>query len=185
MATEDITTRRHEVEKIISHLKKNNKKVNRYTVHEILVTKGYNTHISTVYRDITAVNRENTWVRDLSESNYSTYMEDIYNSLEWAETQAVEQYNKTWTANKIVKKQTNEGDTTETTTTQELGAPKNAFLSTFIKANELKHKMLTGDNINISAALLGKKLNELKKQVEPLQEGEEPINLLEIAKKNK
>ena len=179
MHTEEITQRRYEVEKIIALLKNQNQPVNRYTVNELLEKKGYKVNLATVYRDITAVNRENTWVRDLSESNYSAYMEDIFGSLVWAQEEAKTQYHKTWTANKIVKKETNEGDTTETTTTQELGAPKNAFLSTFVKTQELKHKLLTGDNINISAALLGKKLNELKKQTESFEE--QKVDVIKLA----
>lgn len=179
MDTQDITLRRLEVEKIISQLKKENKLVTRYTVHEQLTKKGYKVNPSTVYRDITAINRDNTWVRDLSESNYSSYMEEIYTSLIWAEQESVKQYNKTWTASKTVTKDTPDGQVTERTETEELAAPKNAFLSTYVKTQELKHKMLTGDNINISAALLGKKLNQLKKQTESLEQ--EKVDVIKLA----
>ena len=130
MMIEDVTIRRREVMKIMTHLRKNGQRVNRYTVKEQLDKSGFEMSASTIYRDMTAVNRENTWVRDLAESNYSAYQEEIDNNLEWMAHQAVKKFKET-------------GD--------------HVWLNILLKTQESKMKHTTGENINISVALLGEK----------------------------
>ena len=79
----------------MTHLRKNDQRVNRYTIKDQLDKSGFEMSASTIYRDMTAINRENTWVRDLAESNYSVYQENISNTFDWLEMQASKQFEST------------------------------------------------------------------------------------------
>jgi len=149
MMIEDVTIRRREVLKIMTHLKKNGQRINRYTVKDQLDKSGFDMSVSTIYRDMTVINRENTWVRDLSESNYSAYQEDISNNLEWVIHQAITQFEKT---------------------------KNHVWLNIMLKAQETKMKHTNGENINISAALLGKKFKQLKKELDDKKTSETQTN---------
>jgi Fe2+ or Zn2+ uptake regulation protein len=185
--TEDVTMRRLEVQKIALQLKQKGKPVNRYSVYPLLKKKGFVTSYTTVYRDINAISRENTWVRDLAESNYSAYQEEISNRLQWIEDQAEKQYKKKWkTAKKSIKNQkTKEGalETTEQSITTENAQPKIGFLKIIKEVQELKMKHTNGENINISAALLGKKFNKIKTQYKTDKEEEtKPEEIVDVLK---
>ena len=146
MMVEDVTVRRREIMKIITQLRKKGQRVNRYTVKEQLNKSGFEPSVSTVYRDMTAINRENTWVRDLAESNYSAYQEDISNTFDWLEMQASKQFESTH---------------------------DHVWLNIILKVQDSRIKHTRGENINISVALLGKKFKELeddKQSITPLQE---------------
>jgi len=153
MMIDDVTSRRRQVMKIMSQLKKSGQRINRYIIKDQLDKLGFEVSVATVYRDMTAVNRENTWVRDLAESNYSAYQEDISNNLEWIESQASQQFEST---------------------------NNHVWLNIILKVQDSRIKHTNGENINISVALLGKKFKELtddKQPVTPLQE-ETPDNML-------
>ncbi len=95
---------------------------------------------------MTAINRENTWVRDLAESNYSAYQEDISNTFDWLEMQASTRFESTH---------------------------DHVWLNIILKVQDSRIKHTSGENINISAALLGKKFKELTDDIQsitPLQE---------------
>jgi len=130
MMIEDVTIRRREVMKIMAHLKKNGQRINRYTVKDQLDKLGFDMSVSTIYRDMTALNRENTWVRDLAESNYSAYQEEIDNNLEWVSHQVVKKFRDT-------------GD--------------HVWLNILLKTQESKMRHTAGENISVSVALLGEK----------------------------
>jgi len=139
MMIEDVTIRRREIMKIMTHLKKNGQRINRYTIKNQLDKLGFEISVATVYRDMTAVNRENTWVRDLSGSNYSAYQEDISNTLDWLESQASRQFEST---------------------------KEHVWLNIILKIQETRMKQTNGENINISVALLGKKFTDMDKQLQ-------------------
>ena len=71
------------------------KLVNRHSLQFALEQAGFKASFATVYRDMTAINQKNTWVRDLAQSNYLAHQEQITNNLEWIETKAAQQYKET------------------------------------------------------------------------------------------
>jgi Fe2+ or Zn2+ uptake regulation protein len=185
---EDITLRRQILLQIITKMKKDGQTVNRFTVLPHLKKAGFDVEEGTVYRDLTALNRENNWVRDLAESNYSAYQEDIALGLDWIITEAKKQYEKKWTQSKRIIKQLPRGKKLvtieENTITTELAQPKAAFLAIIAKAHELKMKHTNGENINISAALISAEFKELKKKyAEQGIDLDSPVNIIELAKK--
>jgi hypothetical protein len=155
--------------KIMLQLKLEHKPISRNTVFSLIRAQGFDVEEGTVYRDIVLINRENSWVRDLVESNYSAMQEHISEMLDFIEKEALENYSKTWTMNRTVKKigTTSKGEfeSEEETTTQEMAAPKAQFLMLIGKVQELRMKHTHGDNINISAALLSRELQEAKESL--------------------
>ena len=162
----DILNRRTAIKQIIIHLKRQGTPVNRFTIKPYLDQRGFVVNHSTIYRDLTIINRENTWVRDLAESNYSAYQEQISNTLDWIEQQAIILYNKDWKSIRTTQKQVPANDGTKTlteqTVTSESANQKATFLSIIKQVQELKIKHTNGENINISAALLGKRFSKIK-----------------------
>jgi hypothetical protein len=136
---EDTQHRRQSLAKIVMDFRRQGKQITRYGLQPELKKVGFDVSYSTVYRDLTVLNRANTYVRDLSESNYSAYQEDIANSLDWVEQQARAEFldNKTY-----------------------------FYLGIIMKVQDLKIKHTNGDNINISVALLGKKLDQMKSELQ-------------------
>lgn len=187
----DITVRREAVLRIVNELKKKGITINRYTVHQSVVNAGFDVDESTVYRDLVAINRENTWIRDLAESNYSQYQESIHETLNWIEVEAKKQYKKKWTMSKRVSKQVHakdEGiiDLIEQTVTAELAAPKAAFLKIIAEVQDLKIKHTNGENINISAALITQEFQDIKKKYAGLGvDLGSPVNIIELAQSQK
>ena len=139
MMIEDVTIRRREVLKIMTYLKKNGLRINRYIVKNQLDKSGFEMSVSTIYRDMTAINRENTWIRDLAESNYSAYQEEIDNNLEWISHQTVKKFKET-------------GD--------------HVWLNILLKTQESKMRHTVGENINVSVALIGEKFRKKMAELE-------------------
>ncbi|MGC1709911.1 MAG: hypothetical protein WA799_08955 [Nitrosotalea sp.] len=184
----EINNRRDALKKILERFRREGKTINRFTVQAPLRDAGYDVEVGTIYRDLTAVNRENTWVRDLVESNYSEYQQQIADSLAWIEKEAQEQYAKKWTLSKTTKKENHNGTSTESVVTQELAAPKASFLGIIAKVQELKMKHTHGDNINISAALLARELQDAKLQLQETAkkpDKTQTIDVLELARGKK
>jgi len=78
--------------------------ITRTYLIESLKKKGHIIDKSTLYRDRTFLNHNNTFIRDIAESNYSEMMQDIWEKLEWVEEQSLEQYSKKWTNSKVVQR---------------------------------------------------------------------------------
>ena len=149
---DDTQHRRQTLAKIVIDFKRQGKQITRYTLHPALKKTGFNVSYSTVYRDLTVLNRDNTWVRDLSESNYSAYHEEIANSLDWVEQQAREEFLK-----------------------------NRAYfnLGIILKVQDLKIKHTNGENINVSAALLGKKFNQMQTELQKYEMNK--VDVLKLA----
>ena len=150
---EDVTIRRREVMKIINQLRKKGQRVNRYTVKDQLDKLGFQISISTIYRDMTAINRENTWIRDLAESNYSAYQEEIDNNLEWIANQAVQKFKET-------------GD--------------HVWLNIMLRTQESKMRHTAGENISTYIVLFGEKCRKRIAELENqpyIQKGKDHLPL--------
>jgi Fe2+ or Zn2+ uptake regulation protein len=151
---DDTQLRRQTLAKIVIEFRKEKKQVTRYTLQPELAKRGFDVSFATIYRDLTILNRDNTYVRDLAESNYSAYQEEIAESLDWVESQARTEYELT---------------------------QNHVFLNVILKVQDLKMKHTNGENINISAALLGKKFNQLKQESKETQQEEYVIDVIKLA----
>lgn len=151
IALDETLRRRQKLQDIINQFRSKGSLINRFTLQPELEKAGFKASFTTIYRDMTALNKDNTWVRDLAESNYSAYQESISSNLELVEQQANEKFKETG---------------------------NHVWLNIVLRVQETKMKHTQGDNINISAALLHTKFNELKKQ----QKEEEPkIDVIKLA----
>ena len=101
---------------------------------------------------MTAINQKNTWVRDLAQSNYSAYQEQISQTLEWIETKAAEEFEST---------------------------KHHTWLNIIHSVQQTKMKHTNGENINISAALLNKKFREMTKESEKKEDY--PVDVIKLA----
>ena len=165
-SVDDIAGRRLMLAKVIEKAQTDDKHLTEKEQLAIMKKKGYNMSRATLYTDKTALNRSNTFVRDLAESNYSKYIEDIFKTLDFVEAEARIQYNKKWTQDKVVKKETQDGVMVETHITEEQAMPKNMFLLTIARAAELKARLLAGDAVHISVALLAQKFAKMTNELE-------------------
>jgi len=153
---EDTKHRRQSLAKIVVDFKRHGKQITRYTLQPALKKAGFGVSYSTVYRDLTLLNRENTYVRDLAESNYSAYQEEIANSLDWVEQQARAEFlkNKTY-----------------------------LYLGIIMKVQDLKIKHTSGENINVSVALLGKKFDQIQSELQKYETSK--VDVLKLASKTR
>ena len=156
---DDTQQRRIKLLEIINKFRAKGKLVNRYTLQPELAKAGFKVSFATIYRDMTSLNQNNTWVRDLAQSNYSAYQEDISNNLEWIEAQAKKKFEETG---------------------------QNVWLGIIHRVQETKMKHTNGENINISAALLNKKFTEMssKKEKENKEDEGYVVDLIKLASKN-
>ena len=150
----DTQERRIRLLEIINNFRSQGKLVNRYTLQPALKEAGYDVSFATIYRDMTAINQNNSWVRDLASSNYSAYQEDISSNLEWIETQAKTQFEKT---------------------------EDHVWLQIVHRVQETRMKHTNGENINVSAAMLGKQFNKMKKDSEKEKEEEPMVDVIKLA----
>lgn len=131
----------------------------------------YNTMM--YYRDATAVNKKSSFVKDLITSNYSAYVEEVWNRLQDVEERANEVYKQKWTSSKTTTKQTiSKGvvvNLVEETKSDEIAAPKLKALEIIASVQELKHKVIVGDNLQLSAAMLGEKFKEMESEIKRLK----------------
>ncbi len=147
---------------------------------EAMRKKGHPVSVPVLYADMTALNRGNTFVRDLTESNYSAYIEEIYRRLQWVEAEAERQYGREWTTNQRIIRVGPQGEETETHITEEQAQPKAQFLALIAKTQELKHKILVGDTTQLSAALLSEKFQSMKEELETLKRGGKLVEKLAV-----
>ena len=152
ISIDDTIQRRQALAKIVVDFRSNKRQVTRYSLQPVLKEAGFDVSFATIYRDLTSLNRDNTYVRDLSESNYSAYQEEIAESLDWVEAESRKQFEST---------------------------QNHVFLNVILKVQDLKMKHTNGENINISAALLGKKFKEMTNQEN--KEEEQTINVIDLA----
>jgi len=166
-SNELVMKRRKSLSEIIDELQKTGKPITRDGLIEQVKKLGYkNYNRNTLFDDRTFLNKGNTFIASLTESNYSQYMEDIFSQLTWVEEQAMQQYEKEWTNSKLVTKDDPEkGITTEKHTTDELAQPKAAFLNIIKDIQKIKYEFLTGNNIHFSAALLMKKFQQMQQEL--------------------
>ena len=142
---------------------------------EKMKEKGYKDYNRmTLYRDNNAFNKHSTFIKDLITTNYSAYVEQVFNYLSLIEEDAEDILKKQWTQNKtvITRENAEKGESTYTVTkhtTEEIASPKLEALKILLKSQEIKHKIITGDNLQLSAAMLAQKFQEMDAEIKRLR----------------
>lgn len=171
-----VLNRRIELAKTIEDFQKKGLPITRQVLIDALKKKGFIVDRYILYNDRIDLNKGNTFIRDLTESNFSAFMQGIWDKLEWMEHEAIIQYEKKWTNNKTVTKKLDGKKTdkiTETHKTNEIATPKIAFLGLMKDIQKAKYDFLTNHNIHFSAALLQQKFQQMQQQLYTLQKENE------------
>lgn len=135
---------------------------------------GFEMSAETLLRYSGKIKKVRTAVRDLlEEGTYSAYFEHNMTLLDDIEEYSMQCYLKNWTDTKIVNKQAlhRTGDIIDLVdkyTTKDIAAPKAAFLKILVSVAGLRMKALSGDNVNLSAAMLSGNFQTLKENYEEL-----------------
>lgn len=167
-----VLERRAALKETIDEARKKGIPISRDYLITELEKRDFKSNRNILYDDRTALNREgNTFIADLTEANYSQYMQDIFEKLIWIEDESMIQYNKKWTNSKLVTKNNGEkGEQTEKHITGELAQPKAAFLGILRETQKLKYEFLSGNNVHLSAALIAQKFQVMQQHIYELEE---------------
>jgi len=151
---DDTHERRLKLLHIVNQFREKGKLVNRYALQPELEKQGFTVSFVTIYRNMTSINQKKTWVRDLTQSNYSAYRKSISQNLEWVEQQAQQKFEETG---------------------------NHVWLNIIHSVQQTKMKHTNGENINISAVMLGKKFKELSNNEE--NQEELAVDVIKLASK--
>jgi hypothetical protein len=182
-SVEKIQARRNELTKIMLEYQQKGKIATRDQYLEELAKSGFCIDIATLYRDKIAINRTNTFVEEIAESQYSAMQEDIYNKILYIEEQALLLYDKDWKVSRIVKRNLPNGSITESSIVHD-DKPKLQCLGLIKDLQTLKQNMLKGENIQLGVTLMGKKLGQVKEELELVTKERDKLKKLNYAKRN-
>ena len=126
--------------------------------------------IPTYYSDKQIVNKSSTFVRDLVETQFSALVEDVYVKAAWVEAEAIQMYMQKWNQNKtiVTTSKNDEGmpiTTEQNHETAEIAGPKIQALNLVLAVQKLKHEIISGSNLNLSAALVGEKFQTMEAEL--------------------
>lgn len=145
----------------------------RQEVIDEMAAIGLDITISTLWRYRAKIKKKQAWFRELiTEGTYSAHLSDVSDLLDYIQEKAIEYLNTKWTNSKMVKKtggKSNKQQSTEQTVTAEISTPKYQFLNILNKAAELKMRLLSGENLNLDAALLAEDYQNTKEKADDLE----------------
>jgi len=137
--------------------------------------KGYLTYNrGKLYQDRLAIDSDNNYIRHFL-PRYSRYQEDIANSLDEMEQQCIELFNEDWIITRHIVRQTKDGEFRTIITEDHNLRAKLECIKTIVKVVELKQKHCEGQNIQISAVIIGKELQQMKAKIQKLKEENEQL----------
>lgn len=169
-----IYERRVAIYKIMELMRDKNGAIDTMELLKEVQTKGYGIHKTTLYEDMTAINKANTFVFDIATSNYSAMIQECFEGLQQCVRQCNEIYNTKWTNNKIIRKTitTADGETVieEEVITKELAGPKAKATDIKSKCYKYMFDALKGDIINTASSLMLREFQKLKALKEELEE---------------
>lgn len=123
---------------------------------------------TTLWHDRRRLAKGSNFVRDLAASNYSTYIEQCYETLDDLEDKAYDLFNDKWKV-RTVKTRTWEEDgeikSSEESTVQDVPYQvKLESLKLIQKSVDLKTRIVGGENLQLSAAMLADKFRKLDEE---------------------
>jgi len=161
----EINQRRKVIEEIYDDLVKNGKKPSAKNIMLELTKRGVLISRSTLYTDLTENNKGNTFLNDLVRYNYSAYLHEIWDNIEFVISESFEMYDKLDKMNSDNSKSKSE----DTPNDIKITHPKHLCLNTVLKATELKIKMLEGRPGDASLTLLLHQFKMTEQQVAILE----------------
>jgi len=129
---------------------------------------------SRLYQDRLTLDSDNNYIRHFL-PRYSRYQEDIANSLDEMEEQCIELFNEDWIITRHIVRQTKDGEFRTVITEDHNLRAKLECIKTRVKVVELKQKHCEGQNIQISAVIIGKELQQMKAKIQKLKEENEQL----------
>jgi len=160
-----IEKRRKALRRIISDYGQKGKKPSRKELLFELAKKGFKIDLSTLYRDKTSINGENSFLRDIAEANYSVYVEEMWDNLDFIIENSIENYHKNFPITKTTKHEKNGEIETTIQTIKNNPDSKQKFLRLILDATMEKASLIKGDTINFSVAFLSKKLHKFEDEL--------------------
>jgi len=161
----EIENRRNALRKIILEVDKKGRKSTRKELLAELAKKGFKIDISTLYRDRTVLNTGNSFVLDISKTNYSAYMEEIWNNLETITEEAIENYHKNYSVIKTTERERNGVTERVTERVQNRLETRHKFLKLLLDGTMAKLSVMSGESLNASVAMIDIAFRELKDKV--------------------
>ena len=179
-STKDYTERRRvALQNIINDLHKERRHITEKILLEKLDAKGYKIKRSSLYEDRVALAKENTFIRDLAESSYSQVIEEVYNDITLIKEKCLALAEKDWVRRLIKEKPTGAIDKdgkpvvrVERLIEENESAPKQNFYALALKCDEQIMNLMRGDLLNVSVALLARKLDHYRSEIELLKQKE-------------
>lgn len=173
---ENIDKRRLVLQEIINHALVNNIHISEKYLMGELEKKDYHITRGTLYFDRIAIAKMNTFVRDMAESSYSQIIEDIYNNIGLIEAEAFQLANMTWQKERVTRtdlpKAKNTKGAAKQSKVEEVERnnfiPKERFLRLALECQTAKTNLLKGDVTNITVAMLSKRLDQYRLQLEEI-----------------
>ena len=136
-----------------------------------------------LYNDRLTLDSKNNYIRNFL-PNYSKYQDDINKELDSIRDEAIELSKTKWMIKRTITRETKDG--TYITESEETGNQKykSELLKIRAKVAELKQKHSEGQNINISAVIVSRELQNKKDEIEKLKR-ENVIKIIHDKKKEK
>jgi len=161
-----IEKRRKALRRIISNYGQKGEKPSRKDLLFELSKKGFKIDLSTLYRDKTKINEESSFLRDIAETNYSAYVEEMWENLDFVIENSIEIYHKNFPITKTTKHEKNGKIETTIQTIKNHPESKQKFLRLILDATMEKVSLFSGSTINFSVAFLSKKMHQFKAENE-------------------
>ena len=143
-SVEKIQARRNELRKIMLEEQHTGIIHTREELLKQLAEKGFHIDFATLYRDKIEINRTNTFIEDIAESEYSALQHDIFNKLLFVEEQALQLYRKDLKITRMIARKMPNGTIMETSTQRDEFRPKIQCLILIKDVQTLKHNALKG-----------------------------------------
>lgn len=179
-SAKDYTARRRvKLQSIINDLHKDRLHITEKILLERLDTAGYKIKRQQLYLDRVVLAKENTFIRDLAESSYSQIIEEVYNDITLIKEKCLALAEKDWVRRLIKEKPTGAVDKdgkpvvrVERLIEENESAPKQNFYALALKCDEQIMNLMRGDLLNVSVALLARKLDHYRSEIELLKQRE-------------
>lgn len=111
-----------------------------------------------------AMNKNNQFVVAISQSQYSAMVQSIWDNIEIIEDECFDLAKKDWTQHEVQTSDDEDGTSYERTTDNE-HKPKHDFYKLALDCQVAKTKILSGDVINASVALIEPNFNRLRDEM--------------------
>ena len=131
---------------------------------------GFDMSPMTLWRDRGRNLTRKSWLRDLlQESTFSAYQNHSAEILDYIEEKSIEFLNKKWTQSRRITKYIKSGQQITEHQTADLAGPKFNFLIVLTRVVELRKQLTSGENIDLSTAMLQEDFQKIQEHVTQLE----------------